>query len=345
MHNDNNIIYSVGDINIGEIVYRIEDSYNELYRINNIYKDGVDIIRDTKYGGGKNKYVDYNTLIEDYIRIKPHGYVEFTVMEIQSSEGGIIYDDLRISYIAKDLKTGDLILTSTGLLLTPTYDIYGEYANLCFTGVDCEDTHDCLHGGVKESSKYRVAIAYYFGDGSRKIMSFLDGLFEKVLRNLVYQFMKKEPYPIYDEILAFYADKIYNDDSGLLPNRTLTNFILENLVFAGPLYTILDYHEGYKCERYDDFTIADDGMFLDHDIMKMLNEDMEFPDYPYIANKYELHMDLNSIKNPYVLLYKVDYDTGDKNDENCEVFVVMTLSNDDRINKLVSVSNNGVEFN
>lgn len=339
MQNDNNIIYSVGDINIGEIVYRIEDSYNELYRINNIYKDGVDIIKDTRYGGGKNKYVDYNTLIEDYIRVKPHGYVEFTVMEIQELTDGILYDDLRISYIAKDLKTGDLVLTSTGLLLTPVYDIYGDYNNLCFTGVDAEDSPNCLHGGTKESSKYRVAIAYYFGDSSRKIMSFFDDVFEKVLRDLVYKFMKKKPHPIYETELSYWADKLYNNDVDI-PDKQFTKYILDGLVFKRPIHTLLEYHNGYKCDMYDDFTIADDMMFVHHDIIASLNNDIGFPDYPYVVNKYELHMDLNSIKNPYVLLYTCDYDE----DDDMEVFVIMTLSNDDRINKHISNTSDGVHF-
>lgn len=336
---DSNIICSVGDINIGEIIYRVEDSYNTLYRINNIYKYGVDVIKDSKFGGGKSIYIDYNTLIDEYIRIKPHGYLEFTVMELQSSEDEKLYNDLRVSLFTKDIETGGLYISSSGLLLTPAFDIYGEYSNMCMSGVDTDDSHNFLHGGVKESSRYRIAIAYYFSDSIAKLMSFLDDVFEITIRKLVTEFIEKDIYSIYDENLSYIAGALYNDR--LLDRYEFTDFIRTSLAYKRVLNRILDDHNGVRDEIHTNFNIAEDGMFEDEDIVAELRQHKEFPDYPYFASEYKLHIDLNNIKNPYVILYTCDYD--DFDDNNNSVYIVMTLSHDDRINKNIH-SNKAIKF-
>ena len=327
---DDKYIYTVGKINIGEILYRIEDSYNTIYRVNNIYTHGVDLIKDTVNGGGRSKYVDYNTLIEEYIRIKPHGYIEFTVMQLQDQETELLYDDLRVSAIGKHRETGELHLVSTGLLLTPVYDIYSEYTNMGLTGSDVEDDHSFLHGGTVESTKYSVAIAFYFGDTIWKILSFLDDVFEYTLRNLTTTFKKHDIYELYDDNLIYIAEAL--DSGKIIDSRAFTKYIGETLGFKGLIPTILGFHDVVFDEYGSDCTLADDGMFLDSTILDYLTDMYNFPNYPYFATEYKLHIDLNNIANPYKL---VCFEDVGSNFELYKVFVVMTLCGDERLNKYI----------
>ena len=109
----------IGKINIGEIFYKTDESYEDIWRVDNIYPYGVNL---KHVKTNKIKYVDFKTLVKNYIKIAPHGFIELAAIKIKEFN----YWDLRVSILSYDQELKENKLLSSGLLLTPNIDREGK---------------------------------------------------------------------------------------------------------------------------------------------------------------------------------------------------------------------------
>lgn len=309
-----NELIKVNDINVGEVVYRIEDNYDDVYRISNYDYHGVTLIHALKSKkGDKEIYVDKKTFLQEYIKIDPMAYIE--IAAVKNNISGV--KDLRVSVGVNDETCVNII--GAGLLLDWTENEFGEITQ---GNIGFEDSDNFYYNGFdyelfdnevySVSDKYRILIAYYFNDS-----------YDSLLRLVNIDKLK---------LLEKYTDYIYNkyDESVYLDTGekyiTKNRFDIKSMLAFN--YTIPAILSRFGLEMIEDINdvICEDHMFCSDETMEEIMYENMLPNHPYFVTEYKLYMDLNNIKNEYQLLYSQDT----VNPDNYKVYICMTLKNQDR---------------
>lgn len=309
MKHNLNIGDSIKDVNIGDIMYKVEDPYDTSYRVTNLYDQyGCELRPSTDMDDTNAFYVGVETLVDEYIKIEPHGYLELTGVRMVRGN----YRDLRVAIYNNDINNNAIDLISVGLLLTEvSSDDIGnlECAYMSTVNSEWNNIHAPMMKDyydpslVRRIGGHRVAISYYYGDTVETLLSFMD------------------------EILSKYLNIIYNGYEDMMRGRNRPNIAVKHRM--GPAEMLeLNYSILYLLEckgviyvpidSLQEIEIAKDNMFVQSDVIDSLRSIIDFPGFPYFVTPYKIHIDLDNIANYHELIC-VENEKGD-----IIVFVIMT---------------------
>lgn len=300
--NDADRIYTIHSINIGDLVYRADESYEQVFRVNNIYDYGVELIHSVPSASKEKRFVKKKEFVNNYIKIRPHGYIELTAIKRKDTGRR----DLRVRAIAvlpDKYNKGEYIyhITNEGIMYEPI-DLSDWFGN---PNEDPPVVHAMSNGIIPEENMYytdskdymfnkklTVAISYYFGDSEMSILNLMDEMLDEYIESIAIEAAKNK---IIDKNIL-----------NILNSGEWVNELRYMLEINSCLMNIFEAHDIRNIETssysYANNMISPDDMLTDPNMDTDLKYDIG--DYPYYVTEYKIYMDLDKLKSqPGITLF------------------------------------------
>lgn len=282
-------------LTVGDQFYRNTDDGVLLLRIIKIInQDKVSVLCD-----GKRFNISHNTLVEEYTKLKPHGTIYFSIVELQDNNKDVIIsffrreDEGKLPYAVCRQNIENVFMSKAKLMDNSQYEDPFIHIGVSISQDTCPEDIPFNMMLVCNDVKY-----------SNKISIYLDDTFD----NIVALIPRREKY---DAILKNLYDR--TKDSIFRGVQSSVEDLMGETIF------MQDILSGFNIKFLDEPLVYNERTLeLDYDQRDKLQYELNIEMYTTYVVPFDYTININEIKRSYVLVkditetvYIIAYDKGD----------------------------------